>query len=258
MGKIVGIAGAKQSGKTTAMRFLHGYQLRLNDVIKKFFMSKDGEIYVNTIIINEAGEEEDALAILDVELKDPEFMEWADYNVWPFVKTYSFADPLKIIAIQLFGLTEKQCFGTDDDKNTPINIKWERMPDTDTKGRTGFMTAREFLQNFGTDICRKIKPAVWTDCCLKRIQQDDSELAIVPDVRFPNELEAIQEVGGKVIKLTRRPYQDDHSSETSLDSKDVTDKFDYVLDNSKLSIDETNMELLKVLKEWEWLKTKTS
>lgn len=258
MGKIVGIAGAKQSGKTTAMRFLHGYQLRLNDVIKKFFMSKDGEIYVNTIIINEAGEEEDALAILDVELKDPEFMEWADHNVWPFVKTYSFADPLKIIAIKLFGLTEKQCFGTDEDKNTPINIKWERMPDTTTKGRTGFMTAREFLQNFGTDICRSIKPSVWTDSCLKRIQQDDPELAIVPDVRFPNEIDAIQKAGGKVIKLTRRPYEDSHSSETALNSKDVMDKFDYVLDNSKLGIDETNMELLKVLKEWEWLKIKTS
>ena len=143
-------------------------------------------------------------------------------------------------------------------KNTPINIKWERMPDTTTKGRTGFMTAREFLQNFGTDICRSIKSSVWTDSCLKRIQQDDSELAIIPDVRFPNEIDAIQNAGGKVIKLTRRPHQDDHSSETALDSKDVMDKFDYVLDNSKLGIDETNMELLKVLKEWEWLKTKTS
>ena len=31
MGKILGIAGAKQSGKTTAMKFLHGYQLHLNE-----------------------------------------------------------------------------------------------------------------------------------------------------------------------------------------------------------------------------------
>ena len=256
MGKILGIAGAKQSGKTTAMKFLHGYQLRLNDVVEKFLMNEDGDIYVNGVTINNEGEEEDTVGILDIERKDPEFMEWAEYNVWPFVKTYSFADPLKIIAIQLFGLTEKQCFGTDDDKNTPINIKWEELPNVTKK--TGFMTAREFLQYFGTDICRKIKPTVWTDSCLTRIQQDNSELAIVPDVRFPNEIDAIQKAGGRVIKLTRRPYQDDHSSETSLDSKDVTDKFDYVLDNSKMNIDETNMELLKVLKEWEWLKTKTS
>jgi len=256
MGKILGIAGAKQSGKTTAMKFLHGYQLRLNNVIEKFLMNEDGDIYVNAITINDEGEEEDTLGILDIERKDPEFMEWAEYNVWPFVKTYSFADPLKIIAIQLFGLTEKQCFGTDDDKNTPINIKWEELPNVTKK--TGFMTAREFLQYFGTDICRTIKSTLWTDSCLTRIQQDNSELAIVPDVRFPNEIDAIQKAGGRVIKLTRRPYQDDHSSETSLDSKDVTDKFDYVLDNSKMNIDETNMELLKVLKEWEWLKTKTS
>ena len=275
MGKILGIAGAKQSGKTTAMKFLHGYQLRLHGVVEKFLMNEKGDIYVNAVTINEKGEEEDILGILDIERKDPEFMEWSEHNVWPFVKTYSFADPLKIIAIQLFGLTEKQCFGTGSDKNTPINIKWEDMPNHTPKElqklshdatyckeyfneKTGFMTAREFLQYFGTDVCRKIKSTVWTEACLKRANSDNSELAIIPDVRFPNEIGAIQEAGGKVIKLTRRPYQDDHSSETSLDSKDVTDKFDYVLDNSGLSIDETNMELLKVLKEWEWLKTATS
>ena len=256
MGKILGIAGAKQSGKTTAMKFLHGYQLRLNNVVEKFLMNEDGDIYVNAITINDEGEEEDTLGILDIERKDPEFMEWSEYNVWPFVKTYSFADPLKIIAMQLFGLTEDQCFGADSDKNTPINIKWEELPNAFKK--TGFMTAREFLQYFGTDVCRKIKSTIWTDSCLKRIQQDDSELAIVPDVRFPNEIEAIQGAGGKVIKLTRRPYEDSHSSETALDAEGIIDKFDYVLDNSKMNIDETNMELLKVLKEWGWLKTKTS
>ncbi len=34
--KILGISGAKQSGKTTSSNFLHGYQLRFYDVVEKF------------------------------------------------------------------------------------------------------------------------------------------------------------------------------------------------------------------------------
>ena len=82
-----------------------------------------------------------------------------------------------------------------------------------------------------------------------------TELAIVPDIRFPNEVKAIQKAGGKVIRLTRSPYEDSHASETSLDNYK---EFDHVINNKDMTIDETNMELLKVLREWGWLKTKSS
>ena len=146
MSRILGISGAKQSGKSTCMKFLHGYQLRFYDVIEKFLMDENGDIFVNAKMINENGEEEDTVAILDVERRDPEFLEWASTSIWPFIKCYSFADPLKMIAIQLFGLTEDQCFGTDEDKNTPVNLKWEDMPvgyyGTESELNKGFMTAR--------------------------------------------------------------------------------------------------------------------
>ena len=257
MSRILGISGAKQSGKSTCMKFLHGYQLRFHEVVEKFLMNENGDIFVNAIMINEDGEEEETVAILDVERQDPEFLEWASTCVWPFVKSYSFADPLKMIAIRLFGLTEEQCFGTDEDKNTPVNLKWEDMPvgyyGTESELGKGFMTAREFLQYFGTNICRQIKPNVWTESCINRMELESSELSIVPDVRFPNEVEAIQKAGGRVIRLTRKPFEDGHPSEIALDDYDG---FDYVLDNSKLSIDETNLKLLEIMKEWQWLKTK--
>tara|TARA_R100001163_G_C5068386_1_gene208573 strand:- start:690 stop:1463 length:774 start_codon:yes stop_codon:yes gene_type:complete len=257
MSRILGISGAKQSGKSTCMKFLHGYQLRFYDVIEKFLMDENGDIFVNAKMINENGEEEDTVAILDVERRDPEFLEWASTSIWPFIKCYSFADPLKMIAIQLFGLTEDQCFGTDEDKNTPVNLKWEDMPvgyyGTESELNKGFMTAREFLQYFGTNICRQMKANVWTEACVNRMLAESPEIAIVPDVRFPNEVEAIQKAGGQVIRLTRRPFDDSHSSETALDDYDG---FDYVLDNSELSIDETNRKLLEIMKEWQWLKTK--
>ena len=151
MTNILGISGAKQSGKTTCSRFLHGYQLRLHEVVNKFFMDDDGNLLVNAVKIDENGEEIEGLGVLDIERRDEEFLDYCNRTVWPYVRSFSFADPLKVIAVSLFGLSEDQCFGTDEDKNTPVNIKWENMPEING-GRSGFMTAREFLQYFGKDV----------------------------------------------------------------------------------------------------------
>lgn len=248
MPNIIGLSGAKQSGKTTSTNFLYGYQLRVNEIIEKFLMnSETGELLVNAKTINEKGEEEEGLGVLDIERRDSDFVDYASQSIWPYVRSFGFADPLKIISIQLFGLLEEQCYGTNDQKNTPINIKWEDLPVSSDK--TGFITAREFLQYFGTEVCRKIKPNIWVDSCINRINQSGTELAIVSDVRFPNEVDAIQKAGGKVIRLTRKPYEDIHDSEISLDDYEG---FDYVLENQDLSIDETNKQMLGILKSWGW------
>ena len=252
MTNIIGFSGAKQSGKSTCATFLHGYQLRFNDVFEKFLMDEKGSLFVNATEIDENGQEVEGLGMLDVDRQDEEFLEYASRNIWPFVRSFSFADPLKSIAIQLFGLTEEQCYGTDEDKNTPINIKWENMPNV--INASGFMTAREFLQHFGTDVCRGIKPDIWTSACINRILSSGTELAIVPDVRFPNEVESIQKAGGKVIRLTRKPHEDEHDSETALDGYDG---FDYVIHNADMNIDQTNMALMEVMKGWGWLTTKS-
>lgn len=252
---ILGISGKKQSGKSTAAKFIHGYQMKYHDVVETFAMD-GGDLVVNTTKVNEDGEIEEGLGVLEIERRDYDFINYAQQMIWPFVRSFSFADPLKAISIKLFGLTEEQCYGTDEDKNTPINIKWEDMPASNGREAGGFMTAREFLQYFGTDVCRSIKNDIWTSACISQIQQSGTEFAIIPDVRFPNEIEAIQKAGGKVIRLTRSPYEDEHSSETALDSEESISKFDHVIDNSSLGIHETNMELLKTLREWQWLKTK--
>ena len=253
MTNIIGFSGAKQSGKTTCATFLHGYQLRFNDVFSKFLMDEEGNLLVNAIQIDENGQEVEGLGMLDINRQDEEFLEYSLRNIWPYARSFSFADPLKSIAVQLFGLKEEQCFGSDEDKNTPVNIKWEDIPiDTDN---SGFMTAREFLQYFGTDLCRKIKPDIWTSACIQRILTSGTQLAIVPDVRFPNEVEEIQKAGGKVVRLTRKPFEDSHPSETSLDSQEHI--FDHVIDNKDMDINETNMALMNTMKEWGWLQTKS-
>ena len=51
--KILGISGAKQSGKTTTSNFLHGYQLRFYNIVEKFMMDEEGNLLVNTKGIDE-------------------------------------------------------------------------------------------------------------------------------------------------------------------------------------------------------------
>src|SRR6056300_953958 len=122
MTKILAFSGKKQSGKSTSSNFIHGYQLRAFRVIENFALNEEGDLLIKT------GESDDSYGLLDVNRVDGQFAEWAGYNMWPYIKKYSLATPLKLIAVELFGLSEEQVFGTDAQKNTKTLIKWEDMP----------------------------------------------------------------------------------------------------------------------------------
>ena len=263
--KIIAFSGVKQSGKTTCLNFLHGCVLKRNDVIEKFFVDEEtGSIMVNTISQDETGEDVKSMGNVDFGRTDDEFIEYAHINIWPFIKPYNFADPLKNIAMNLFGLTYAQCYGSDKDKNSKTNIKWEDMPENFmvefdkeyydiVPEKNGIMSSREFLQHFGTNICRKIHNNVWVETCIKRIKNEQTEFAIIGDCRFENEVEAIQKAGGKVIRLTRRTANDLHASETALDKENFDwDKFDLIIDNKNMSINECNKALFEALQNWGW------
>ena len=91
------------------------------------------------------------------------------------------------------------------------------------KRKKGKLTVRDFLQYFGTELVRKIKNDAWVSSTLDIIKNEGSELALIPDVRFPNEVLAIKEQGGIVIRLTRDVFTDKHECESSLDQ----DSFDW-------------------------------
>ena len=101
------------------------------------------------------------------------------------------------------------------------------------------MTARELLQYFGTDIMRTMHENVWVNQTINTISQEQTELAIIADVRFPNEVEAIKEAGGKVVRLTRGRKKDSHPSELALDKENYDwSNFDLVVDNSLGGVEE--------------------
>lgn len=254
MQKILGFAGSKQSGKSSCCNFLHGYLMKIHGCIDQFDLTSDGKLMVNSVIENEKGEEENAMGLLDVERDDYEFAMWAANSMWPFVKAYSFAKPLKDISVALFGLTDKQCYGSNKEKNTPVAIRWNSMPGYKGKKKS-FMTAREFMQYLGTDIFRAIKCDVWSEKCISQILDEGSDFAIVSDCRFPDEAKAIKEAGGKIIKLNKNSSgKDKHSSENALKNFKGCDA---VIDNTDLKMIDTHKQLIDLLFEWGWLKTKT-
>jgi len=221
MNRILGISGKKQSGKNTSANYLHGLVLKAEGLTEDFMIDgKTGEL----IVLTELG-----WGSFDVTRKDDEFVEYAEANMWPNVKLYSFADTLKELCIDLFDLKAEQVYGTDEQKNTPISVKWNDMPGTRKKGS---MTSREFMQYFGTNICRAIKSNVWVDHMMKRIKREKTNLAIIADIRFPNEVEAIREAGGKVVRLARSNHADSHTSECGLDPENFDwNGFDLVIEN---------------------------
>lgn len=172
------------------------------------------------------------------------------YSIEPTttVKTYSFADPLKRdICINLLGLTEQQCYGSDEDKNTVTTICWEDMLGYNGNLK-GFMTAREVMEYVGTKIFRKMKNDIWVTATLKKIQNDKPDIALLLDNRFPNEVDPILDIGGYVVRLTRNPFNSISEPECALDpDKYDWTKFSCIIDNYSCDIDQKNYLIKRFL-----------
>jgi len=243
MTKIIGISGKKQSGKTTVGNFLFGCAMMSNSVVEYAEINKRGEL----VVPYEDAEGEISPCIFPVDSSHPSMVSYMQENIWHDLKIYNFADNLKRLCIDILGLTERQCYGTDEDKNslTDINLA-DCIFDT---CRSRKMTAREVMQHVGTDFFRRIYPNVWVESTIRKINKETPKLAVVVDCRFENEVKGIQETGGKVIRLTRNIYgdSDQHPSETALDNYKG---FDFVLDNQDMSVSEQNEAIYNQLAEW--------
>jgi hypothetical protein len=244
--KIIGISGRKQAGKNTCANYITGHILKSKEMVQDFHINDNGELEIQTFDSNG----KIGWGVFDILRKDRAFVNYAEQNLWPFVKVYHFADSLKQICNSLFGFTLDQVYGSDDNKNQLTHLLWENMPENH-ENLTGPITAREFMQHFGTNIIRKIKDDAWVSSTMSHITEESSEVAIIPDVRFPNEVEAIHKCGGVVIRLTRDTQNSDHKCETALD-KDNFDwsKFNLVVDNTDKSILELSEILSDISYSW--------
>lgn len=273
--KILGISGRKQSGKNTAANFLVGSFMRAMEFTKDFKINSRGELVVTDILGND-----EYAGVFDVTKNSVAMRDFCNSYLNSVVKVYSFADLLKEVCM-IFGLTHEQCYGTDAEKNTYTALNWENMPGIHTveppEGKVGAvtgrlgkyyekcaeglvyhapgpMTAREVMQFVGTEIFRKMYHNVWAEATINRIKADAPMMAIIPDTRFPNEVDTILSNGGQVIRLLRDPNngQDVHSSEVALDNYPV-ERYLSVIDNREMSIQEQNEAVAEVLKGIQWM-----
>jgi hypothetical protein len=143
--------------------------------------------------------------------------------------------------MKLLGLTYQQCYGSDIEKNEITNVHWENK----------FLTAREVMQVVGTDIFRSMRSNIWPDTTIEKILNDNTELAIITDCRFPNEVDAIKQAGGLVIRLTRdKLNSSDHLSEIALDKNRYDwSNFDHVVDNDNMTIYDQSMTILNLFQQ---------
>ena len=211
MSSIVGISGKKQSGKTSCGNFLFGSAMLSIGLVEY------------ALIVPFDFVDETRASIFPVDSMNPTMIDFMAENIWSEVKVYNFADNLKRICIDVLGLTERQCYGTEEEKSSNTNFDWSNMVLYGSKKSSAKMTAREVMQYVGTDFFRRIYPQVWVDSTIR-----------------------------KVIRLTRNIFgdSDQHPSETALDNYEG---FDFVLDNQEMSLKEQNEAVYNKLVDWDFV-----
>lgn len=143
---------------------------------------------------------------------------------------YSFAAPMKEAMYILNPIVGSDSIGT---------FKYKNLVDTYglDKAKESYPEIRRLLQVFGTEVGRNMfGENFWVDLALNRIKEDN---AVISDVRFKNEADAIKKSGGQVWRINRfgvGPVTD-HSSEIDLDDYN----FDHIIDNDYSVLDLNNI-----------------
>lgn len=241
---IIGISGKKQSGKDTIGKIIQYFTidsrtLKDNPVLSSGFVYSENYAATHN--------------------------EWRDfYNRCKTWQKKMFADKLKQIVCLLLDCTMKQ-LEDNEFKEKELGVEWWYY-----KGRNGSLiqysnnslrsnedlvklTPRLVLQLLGTECGREIiHPNIWTNALFsdykETISPSDEESFkellvfsktkvsikypnwIITDVRFPNEVKAIKDRDGILIRVNKNLKTiDNHPSETALDNYTG---FNYAIDNN--------------------------
>ena len=166
-------------------------------------------------------------------------------NHGPVFEVKKFAGKLKQIASLLTGIPVED-FEDQEFKKSYLGSEWGTVQQVPLNSIPPFadiqfnalMSVRELLQKLGTEAIRDgLHHNTWVNalmCDYKRPKMSEYNPSnwIITDVRFPNELEAVEDVKGLTLKVIRPVEKSKtparlHPSETSLDKAE----FDYEIIN---------------------------
>jgi len=124
----------------------------------------------------------------------------ADYlvNLHHF-RRESFANTLKDAVSAVFGWDRTMLEGHSKESRA-----WRETPDPWWTNRLGIViTPRWVLQNWGTEVCRNgFHDDIWIASLENKLRNSTDDV-VISDCRFPNEIQAIKQSGGLVVRVVR-------------------------------------------------------
>lgn len=130
----------------------------------------------------------------------------------------SFAGTLKDAVSAVFGWDRELIEG-----RTPEARAWREQVDTWWANRLDMphLTPRWILQHWGTEVCRQhFHDDIWIAALQSRLARR-SDHTVISDVRFPNEIKAIKEQGGKIVWIQRGALPSWHIMAAKANAGDV-------------------------------------
>ena len=115
-------------------------------------------------------------------------------------KQLSFANSLKDAVASVFGWDREMLEG-----RTTESREWRETVDPFWSKRLSMptLTPRWVLQQWGTDLVRKhFHDDMWIASLENKINQSNTNI-VISDCRFPNEIQAIRDLGGCIIRVQR-------------------------------------------------------
>jgi hypothetical protein len=153
-------------------------------------------------------------------------------------KSLSFADSLKDAVAAVFSWDRQLLEGS-----TAESREWREQVDPWWEKRLGIpdLTPRLVLQLWGTEVCRVgFHQDIWIASLERKIEEGKNY--VIPDTRFPNEIELIKKIGGEIWCVKRGPdpkwfvqYQLGGSPPNHIHSSEwewARSKFDKTLENN--------------------------
>jgi len=154
-------------------------------------------------------------------------------------KKISFADKLKDAVAEMFDWPRHMLEGV-----TPQSRDWRERPDAFWSNELdSLITPRYVLQVFGTECMRQgFYDGIWVSLVKKKIQENPTINWVIPDTRFPNEVDMIKSVGGQVwcIQRGQNPQWFDDYKINGIEPKEIhasewawaNSSFDQIIENN--------------------------